>query len=366
MRTLLALLLLVSAAHPGEAGTKNGRSALPVLEVPTSARAAVLGAGFAAVADDLYSMQFNPAGLSFLTRQEATVLYLKGVEDTGLQFFGYGQPLKFPGILNFGYSTLAGGLLYSQNGTIEVNRTNPDGSLLDSRSLKAGSDMVASLGYSERIGEERLAGGRSLEFFGGLSLMYIRSTLAQKYTADAPAANAGLLMKLSEPRISFGASVTNFGPPVTYLSEPDPLPLTYRGALAYTLQTVFDHAFTISGGVEYAAVPSLLKPSVGLEWTVHRAFAIRTGYLFESSDQGGLSLGFGFAEKNFEMNYGWVPFDALTDQHRITLTWRFGPGGKQVRVQRRVKDIDRTPAEPRKSPEKRRTNQPTLLIPGWE
>src|SRR5450830_1115415 len=109
--------LVLSPAFAADVGT----TAVPVLSMPTSARAAVLGAGYAAAADDLYSLQYNPAGLSQIKRQEASFMFLKGVEDTSLEFAGYGQPLPITGALNFGSAVAALGVLSSQNGSIEVN-----------------------------------------------------------------------------------------------------------------------------------------------------------------------------------------------------------------------------------------------------
>lgn len=367
-RILLAFVLLPSAFVLAFAKNRSGITAVPSLELPTGARAAVLGPGYAAAADDLYSLQYNPAGLSQLRRREASFLYLKGVEDTALEFAGYGQPLRFPGLLNAGFPVAAAGVLYSQNGTIEVNRTNPDGSFLDSRRLIAGSDLLVSGGYAERLGEQRLAGGANVELFAGLSVGYLRSTLAEKYNADGVAANGGVLCRLSDPELSLGLSVANFGPPLRYVSEYDPLPLTYRGALGYTLATLFDHRFLFTAGAEYAVEPAQTRPALALEWTAHREFSLRAGYLFRHDDQLGFSAGLGVTERNFALDYAWVPFDTLADQHRIALTYRFGEAAQAAAPRRAIKDIDRPVREPRPTAPVKEPAPvaPSLIVPGWE
>ncbi len=68
-------------------------------DIGISARAVGMGNAFTAVADDVYSIYYNPAGLATLERPEFATTYAQlypGLTDnSSLQnsFFGYAQPL---------------------------------------------------------------------------------------------------------------------------------------------------------------------------------------------------------------------------------------------------------------------------------
>ena len=61
----------VFAAGPGSTG-------LQVLKSDISPRAMGMGGAFSAIADDVYSMNYNPAGLGQLYMPEASAMYLSG------------------------------------------------------------------------------------------------------------------------------------------------------------------------------------------------------------------------------------------------------------------------------------------------
>lgn len=366
---LRLLVVLSLAPWPAVAG-ENGVTAMPVLQVPTSPRAAVLGPGFAGMADDLYALHYNPAGLSLLQRQEATFLYVKGIEDSAVEFAGYGRPLPFPGLLNMGSPAIAAGLLLSKEGRIEVNRTNADGSFRDTRSLTAGSQLIASFAYAEKVGEDRSRGGRTTEYFVGFGFKHIRSTLAQEFKATTNAGDAGFIARLSEPSLTMGISAVNFGPPLKYLSDGDPLPLTYRVGLSWDVPTIWDHTLLFVAGGDYSAYERSWFSAVGAEFVFQKSFAARAGYRLSVGETLPVSAGFGFLQEDFHIDYAWLHGDTLSDQHRVSVTYRFGePVPPQVR-RKGIKDIELAPHEP--DDIRRQRQDPTkapggsIIVPGWE
>src|SRR6267142_699414 len=100
-------------------------TSLPVFasfeELPTGARAAGLGNAFTAIADDVYSTYYNPAGLAQLHRSEFTAYYAKlysGLTDgssIGRDFVAYGHPTAKHGTFGFSYLSLSLAGLYDES-----------------------------------------------------------------------------------------------------------------------------------------------------------------------------------------------------------------------------------------------------------
>jgi hypothetical protein len=90
-------------------------------ELPTGARQAGLGNAFTALADDVYSTYYNPAGLAQLHRSEFTAYYAKlysGLTDgssIGRNFVAYGHPTAKRGTFGISYLSLSLADLYSES-----------------------------------------------------------------------------------------------------------------------------------------------------------------------------------------------------------------------------------------------------------
>ncbi|MDE2292923.1 MAG: PorV/PorQ family protein [Elusimicrobia bacterium] len=351
---LLAALAAALAAAPARA-SNPGTTAAPVLEIPLGARANGMGTAFTGLADNIDALYYNPAGLSTLQSREASFMYVKGFSDQSIQHMAIGGPIPFAGLFNEGYTSLAASLLLASQGTIEVNTLNADGSLASSQSLQAGSDMVATLGYSERVAEFDVPtkGGDSIpvENTFGFSGKWIRSTLAETYHATAWAGDLGYLVRLPDQGFGLGASVQNIGTQMTFISEGDPLPLTYRFGMSYkpmlpdTLTLPAQQQVTFTGDALYWARERAWRGMVGAEYTMLQRFSVRLGYRLNDS-VGGFTAGFGAGWGPLSMDYAWGMSSDLTDTHRFSFTWRFGRVSQRERERTRKPYIESMPDQP--------------------
>ena len=104
LRFALALVVALSSTLPSYASFE---------ELPTGARQAGLGNAFTAIADDVYSTYYNPAGLVQLHRSEFSAYYAKlysGLTDgssIGRSFIAYGHPTAKHGTFGFSYLDLS-------------------------------------------------------------------------------------------------------------------------------------------------------------------------------------------------------------------------------------------------------------------
>ncbi|MBI4052298.1 MAG: PorV/PorQ family protein [Elusimicrobia bacterium] len=376
---LVVGILLITNYQPQTtvfAKERPGITAAPILQASLGARAVSMGGAYTALADDLYALSYNPAGLGTLNFHELTGMYVKGIEDTRLGFFGYGRPLPFSGLAGQGPPGMGGSVLYSDNGKIEFNRTNPDGSFLSSQNIRAGADVVASVGYGERVGSVEMNvgyGNFDTHHYLGLAGKYIRSELAETYRADAYALDVGYLARVPALNFSFGTSLQNLGGRMKFLEESDPLPMIFRTGAAYKLSTLWNQTFTAAVNYDHFYYDRFWTLGGGLEYSYDPLLSLRVGYRFHH-DTDGLTLGFGIHQAGFVLDYAWALTEVFEALHRVTLSYRFGGISRSDRPKVRrgpVEDIPKSQRleemgeeKPRFVPE-RKEKKSEEGVPGW-
>ncbi len=361
----LLFAALASLAAALCAGENPGVTAVPLLQEPVGAKAVGLGTAFSAVASDVSILHYNPAGLSNLDHREASAMYLGGRVDQNVEYAAIGGPLPFGGLSGSGYAAGGASLLLSQNGRINVNRTNADGSFAGSQSLDAGGDMVATFGYSERVGFNDWEGVDSnarFHHFAGLSGKFIRSTLAPSYEAHAFAADMGYFMRSPELGVSAAASLLNLGGKMRFISEGDPLPLTLRAATAYhrKLPGPTEHGLLSALEWDYNYYERRWSAAAGLEYQWLESWATRVGYQFRRG-LAGLTVGFGVRWGAVVLDYAWAMSRHLGDMHRFSFGFRFGRVPLKEREKGRRRVIESVPEhEPLKGLEQRKPEPPEM------
>jgi hypothetical protein len=343
---LPTLLAVLAAAAPARADNP-GVTGAPVLQVPLGARALGMGGAFTAVATDATGLQYNPAGLARLNAHEVDFTYVAGAGESTLQHFAYAGPTPLTGISGNGYTSAAASLLLSQSGTIQVNKLNPDGSLGSSQSLSAGSDMVLSGGYAERVGMtpiELKEGTYNIDHFFGVGGKYLNSTLAESYHASAFAFDVGYLVHAPETGWSLGLAGLNLGGKLRYVDVSDPLPATGRLGVAWQGGVPSVHNVIAALDGEYLLNEKIWHVNAGVEYFWMKTYGMRMGYQFNQGDQGGLTIGVGYRWKGrILFDYAYDIGDLLGSAQRVTLSYRFGGVPPSVRGRQRRPFIESAP-----------------------
>lgn len=305
-RLLFAFLALLAPRARAEPGT----TAAPILTRSFSARAAALGEAWAA-GTGLEAVEYNPAGLGALGRGLALLGYQKGFDDGDYGLLAAGRDL------GGGSGALAVGVLYHNAGSVGLNLS--DGT---QRTVTAGEDTSPFLSGSYALG-----GGLSV----GLTARYLRSVLAEQYSASTYCGDAGVRWQ-GPWGLALGASLQNVGKDVAFDQVGDPLPRTVRAGAQLRLKDV--DATKLGGTADLEGLDLLLAadyvqvrgedgaPRVGFELGL-KTFGLppimfRGGYIFNRDEQG-LTLGFGYDGARLGIDYAAQPTKDLGVTHLLTL-----------------------------------------------
>jgi len=307
MRVLmLAAALLWRAAAVSAAES----SAAQFLSLGFGARALGMGEAYTAVADDISSVYYNPAGLAAGDAgREVAFSHAWHVQETAVSQAAFMRRPYAVSVTYFSAGDMEG---RDDTGTPTGNFTARDLALQASRGVRLGPLLA---GVSGKLISQRIRTSGSTSF----------------------AADLGLLYRFEGSPYSLGAALTNFGTRVKFEDESFPLPLRFKAGAAAAL----------SGGRLLLALdgefPNDAPAAVraGAEYRGMEGIALRLGYrtytkgqrdAVLASDFGGVSgfssmygffAGVGFSYSGFTLDYAMLPYGDLGSAHRFSLGTKF-------------------------------------------
>ncbi len=346
-RAVFPAALLTFAQAPVLAGGP-GSAGVQILKTDMSPRAAGMGGAFVAVADDVYSANYNPAGLGQLYFPEASAMYLSGFDDSKLQFLAFGMPLPIQGFAGMDKPGLAISAIFSDSGKFVYTNTDDASHPL---TMDAESTRVLSLSYAEKVysNELNLEGyNAKIEQYLGLSVKYISSELLETYSASALAFDGGWLVRDPNLGLTFGASVSNFGSGIKYFREMTPLPTTLRLGLSYQHPTVMSQSVLLSLEYDYYMNESLKSLRAGLEYHFQEYFNFRLGYK-GLEDNRGPTFGLGVHYENFALDLGMSVGGEVFNTTQVAFAYKFaGWRTAEYKVKMHYRDREETSPTPSK------------------
>ncbi len=290
---------------------RAGKTIYNFLRVEQGARPVAMGGAFTAVADDINSIFYNPAGLTNIQSMEYVFSYTDWLVDS--KFFS-GALGYTTGVGTFGVSIVH----FSINEFEETLPLQPEGT---GRMVGAGN-LALGLAFAREITDKL-----SL----GVQVRYIQETLDQD-TRTSVAFDLATFYNTGFRNLKLGVALRNLGPDQavskTTLSETFPMPIDFNVTLSseilgsregpYSLCLAFENSFTIDLGDRYR---------VGAELWLMDLIALRGGYRFNYSNED-YSFGVGFSPifqgQRFNIDIAYTHFiDYFDEPLRISIGGMF-------------------------------------------
>ncbi len=259
-KTLLAFLAVLGAS--GAWAQSPGTTTADILKINNGIRPSAMGGAYTAIGDDLYSVNYNPAGISYIKATQLVIYHLDSIADIEYEYLAFGTAW---GLGN----ALAANLIYEHMPPIDNQNGNP--------AVNA-DDLLGSLSYAGKFGDN---------FRLGATVKLLYSNLAG-FSATALAFDAGAILDRLPYGMKVGLSIQNVGTSMTFDpadSTSDSLPIYIR--LGVGTHQVIDNDKDLDFDVD------LIKPSTqgsslldqGLQlalggeyWVFPRLFAVRAGF----------------------------------------------------------------------------------------
>ncbi len=298
---LLSLVVLGTPTQTfGQA--KVGTTGAQFLELGVSARAMGMAEAFVAVSDDISSIYYNPAGLTYLYGRELAFTNVQMPAGVNYNFSGFGFPLEsIGGVLGIGiYGLFSGKIDETSYDRVPTGRTF------------VWNDYAIAVSYGRYLTDR---------FSIGVTVKYITER-AHDYSANGWAADVGTLYNTGFRGFKIGMAITNFGPDMTFIRNAYPLPINFKFGGAINVIDGVDHILTFAAEGWHPS-DNLEKYNTGLEYVYHDRYILRSGWRFNYNADGltagaGVRVPFG-EDREIRVDYAYQDFGVLDQIHRFTL-----------------------------------------------
>jgi hypothetical protein len=312
-RSVFTGFVLAATAWAAQA---SAQTAALSLSIPPTGRANGMGQAYVAVADDATATWWNPGGLAFLDKKEASITYAKLVpdlaDDVFIMFPAYTMPVK-------SWGTFGASIVYLSYGTSQA--TSSTGEDLGTFTSY---EMAPTLSYGTKV----------MEGLGvGASFKYVRVSLSPDLPGlpgagqgSTVAFDVGALYKVPGDLVNVGIAVQNIGPSISFIADDRSDPIYRNAKLGVAVNAYKKKEFSalVVGDVNQLLVRGEIsqpdgstkkryqKPifNAGAEvaYNSEVALALRGGYVYDSD--GSIkdpTYGFGVGYKLFDIDFASIP-----------------------------------------------------------
>jgi hypothetical protein len=317
---LVLFLLLTANREPrtlfAQSHQKAGTTTANILEVRLGTRPAAMGGAFIALSDDANAIDYNPAGLGFLHKNELQFnqnKYFDEVISNNINWVYALTEFHAKDVNDMG--VLAGGFTFVDYGRIQGRDVNG----VDTGEFGA-KDRVISLAYGKSFNQYFSIGITGREFREDIFAIKTRG-----YSFDT-----GLLFNRLMDGLSIGLAAKNMGSGIILEKEIQPLPTVYVLGGAINL---FNDRLTLAADLN-KPLNDFYYCALGGEYWLTKIFALRLGYNTNHNVGNGLTTGVGVNLHEFDfsflpvselaINYAYLSHGDLGIEHRVDLQLKIG------------------------------------------
>lgn len=322
VKTILMLVLLLVTANGrpsiGYAAShlKVGTNSGNVLELKPGARPAAMGNAFVGVADDINAINYNPAGLAGLTKNELQFNQnnlFDGIVANNINFVLQFSDMQAENIKNFG--VLGGGISF-----IDYGRLNGRDALGNDTGEFGAADRLISVSYGKAL--------NSLVSFG-ITGKEVRQEI-YGIKASGFSFDGGIMFTHAIDKVNIGLAVQNLGAKISFDKEEEALPMNFAAGASLMLAK---DRLLLAADIN-KPVYNYYYWNIGTEYWLTQVLTLRLGYTTKHDIGNGLSSGLGINLREFDfsflpvselsINYGYLPHGDLGFEHRLDLVLKIG------------------------------------------
>lgn len=321
---ITALLVLLPAVL-----SAGGETGADILKEKTGIRAAAIAGAYTAVADDVESINYNPAGLASIVKKEAELYGFWGYADMAVFHAAFAQPFELA--LLEGFAGLS--LIYRGMPDIDNEDAADD--------PVAYYDVALTASYASAL-YQFIKDDLFKSVKVGLSLKLVLEQIGLHGGATI-AADFGIIYTPDIPGLKFGLSLMNAGLPLQVVrgdaGDPltsSPLPMTLRGGASYRLVIDANNSTLFSLDYAHDFYDSGLA-AIGIEHNLINILFLRLGFNMpaDTRNPSALAAGAGInittavpVELTVSFNYAyrlvmWNWFNAPDGTHAVSIGVKF-------------------------------------------
>jgi len=308
---LITLILCIVFSGANIFATGKGTTPLGFLLMGSGARAYSVAEAFTAVDVDPEAINYNPAGGFNLPLLGVNFLHIEWFDIFKYEYLGMVYPIKNKQTKKVNAHFNAN-IKYFHYSDFDWNIEGEDGRPVKFGSL-SGGDFALTLGYNRKINND---------FGWGINAKYIKSTLHDA-SCTTGGVDLGLIYIIRSLPLNLGLSLRNFGMKVKYTSSstPENMPADINFGMLYKPIKKRKASFKLNLFLNtyYRIYEGVYNVQLGGEAIINKRFILGAGYKV-FSDTAKLSIGAGFKQGKFRINYTFIPEEAINNVHLFSLT----------------------------------------------
>lgn len=331
-KTIFITLGVLILATVASAQTTNvGASGAQFLKIGVGSKYQGMGEASVAIANDVYSMYWNPAGLAEIRDAAIGFTNVDWLADVSLNYVAAAKYFEDVGVFGVSATVLSMG---EQEITTFQNQTGT-GQYYTASSYAVGMTFARQL---------------TNKFAFGGSLKYVGERIHNE-KSGAFAFDFGTMLHVGYRSLRMGMSISNMGPDlrfsgsdldVGYDGRSDPgqntpvgaelkttpysLPMVFRFGMAYDFDMGPNSIMTLSGEAKHPN-DNIQQGSIGAQFGFSEQYFLRGGYKFNYEEEG-LSFGGGLStaisgNTRLVIDYAWQDFGRLVSAQRFSVGFTF-------------------------------------------